>query len=570
MNEMNQGMILPFDLPSALLRRRAGEYRRRGQLLEALSLMRRAALKDDSAYGWYQLGMELRHLGCWEAAAAVLGRALSRKDCPGAAWGEMGRCQAALENRELAVDCLCRQLQEEPWSPESDAARLLLAELETPEGRKDARRTQLLTRRGMEAWQRGDRELAMKRLRRACRIASHPEKLLNSMALLCMMAQDWSGAVAHLHRALRKKPDDPRSLTTMAAVLQEMGRPLAARGFLRRAMPLCDTCRLEDQLISSAWAIDAWTELDMFLNQRLKHTPHRTALLRAKAIMCAEQNRRDEAKTLLRTILEIDPDDREAAVLLDWMQRSPEMSLFAAGRLPLPVLLGQREQLRTADTSRQDLLQPGSDLQRLLMWCASSRDAGERRLAMDVLKAQPDRQGEISLLRELLARPDRPPEACTEMIVRLTELGCGGEMLMVLGGRYTFMETRRAEDSPVRRPWRMFLPLLLAETACHGRSREMVDYAAALWRNMNREQRLDAATTGSYLWCKSMEIMWLCSVECEAQAARVMRQTPVSRRRIRRMMRRIFLLGGAADAPGEAHDNRLGPEKEIQDEVHQL
>lgn len=570
MKELNQGMILPFDLPSAHLRRRAGEYRRRGQVLEALSLMRRAAVRDDSAYGWYQLGLELRRLGCWEAAEKVLARALSRRDCPVQAWGEMGECQAALGRRELAMDCLCRQIQAEPWSAQSDVARMLLAELETAGDLRQARRLPGLARRGAEAWRCGDKELARRRLHRAVRLSARPESILDSMALMCMMEQDWPGALSCLKEALRRCPDDARSMTILAVVLNQMGRPRIARGFLRRAMPLCNTCRLEEQMIATAWAIDAWAELEMYLERRLAGMPHRTALLKAKAVLRAEQNRRNESQELWRAVREIDPDDREAALMLDWMQRAPQMGLYAAGRKPLPSVLAQREQLRRTDTMRCDLLQPGSDTRQLLMWCAASEDAGERALALDVLKKQLDREGEASLLKELLACPDCPAEACAELIVRLTELGCGGELLMASGGRYTFLEARRTKESKPLRPWRIFLPLLLRETAGYGRSPEIAAYAAALWQSMNADQRLDAAASGSYLWCKSIEIMWLCSVDCEARAARVMHQMPVSRRRVRRMMRRIFLLTKPGDEPGEMHDNRREPEKEIQDEVHQL
>jgi hypothetical protein len=61
-----------------------------------------------------------------------------------------------------------------------------------------------------------------------------------------------------------------------------------------------------------------------------------------------------------------------------------------------------------------------------------------------------------------------------------------------------------------------------------------------------------------------MEVMWLCSVGQEDKAVQVVRQSPLSIRRISRVMRAI----AALTENGQITSGQ--PEKEIQHEVHQF
>lgn len=561
MKDVKQGMVIPFDLPASRMRRSAAEYRRHGQVHDALTLLRRAAIKDDSTNGWYQLAAELRHQGCWEAAASLLGRVLSREDHLPCAWLEMGRCQAALGNRELAVDCLYHQLQEDPWSPESDAARQLLGELEDASEKREPRRASRLARRTMEAWRKEDMPLVRRRLRRAEKVMQHPEELLCTSALLSMLQGDGSQALRWAARAVKHAPDSPRTQTLLATTLYQLGRPRAARAFLRRAIPLCSEPRAEDQFISAAWTMDAWPEMTAFLAQRCRITPLRTTLLSAKATMCCEQGRRDEALSLWREILAIDPDDRRASVMLSWVQRYPELRVAGAGPLAAPIIRAQQALVEDAQT---DPLRHGSETRRALDWFAVSGDEKEEDLALKCVREQPDRQAETAYLRELLARPGVSQEMSRRALIRLAELGCEEPLTMLIGRRYTTVQCQRTEEPADISPWGMFLPLLLHETARYRRSAQIAAYAARVWKRMSAAQRAFAGAEGGYLWCKGMEVMWLCSVGQEDKAVQVVRQSPLSIRRISRVMRAIAALT-------ENGQNTSGqPEKEIQHEVHQF
>ena len=87
------------------MRQSAVHLRRRGQMLDALSLMRRAAEQDDTPAAWQSLAAELRTMGNWEVAVQLLARVLSREPHHPTAWIDMARCLHALGQEALAVDC---------------------------------------------------------------------------------------------------------------------------------------------------------------------------------------------------------------------------------------------------------------------------------------------------------------------------------------------------------------------------------------------------------------------------------------------------------------------------------
>ena len=110
--------------------------------------------------GWQALATELRQLGCWEAAAQMLARTLSRPAHAPSVWLDMALCQEALGRTALAMDCLYHLLHEDPWSAEADAARQMLADM-GEEAPAPSRRAELLNQRVMTAWQRGEAKLAL-------------------------------------------------------------------------------------------------------------------------------------------------------------------------------------------------------------------------------------------------------------------------------------------------------------------------------------------------------------------------------------------------------------------------
>ena len=260
MSQNEQGMLYPFRLTGSRMRQSAVQLRRQGQVLDALALVRRAAEQDDTPAGWQALAAELRQMGNWEAAVQVLARVLSRDPHQQGAWIDLARCLHALGQTSLAVDCAYHQLQEDPWSPEGDAARGLLAETDTAENRKEPGRTQRLIQRGITAWQSGSREAGERCIRRALRMTADKERLLVTASMMCMLELDFEGALKYLPRALRYAPEDPRTLTALATLYHQLGKRRISRAFLILAGQYADSVLAEDGFLSAAWAQDAWAE----------------------------------------------------------------------------------------------------------------------------------------------------------------------------------------------------------------------------------------------------------------------------------------------------------------------
>ena len=540
MSQNEQGVLYPFRLTGSRMRQSAVQLRRQGNVLDALALVRRAAEQDDTPAGWQTLAAELRQMGNWEAAVRLLARTLSQSPHHSGAWMDMARCLHALGQDALAVDCAYHQLQEDPWSAEGDAARSFLAETDTLAEGKEPGRVQRLAQKGLAAWQSGDRAAGERCVRRALRLTDDKERLLVTAAMLCMLEMDLTGALKYLPRALRCNPEDPRTLTALATLYHQLGKRRMSRAFLKKAGMYADSVMAEDGFLSAAWAQDAWGEMADYLTARMKRQPHRIALLSAQATMCGEQGNLTGAQALWREILAIDPDDRQAATLIAWSQTQPQLFINVPGLLPRMERQRQMTELRMAGESlaAAELLCHGSRSRRLVDWALESIDTSERRLAMELLE-RADGPAVIAYLKELLCRPFLNMEAHQWALVRLAEMGCREEMLMMAGPHYTLVQCQALDEKKPRQPWRIFLPLLLQETRRYGASNAIADFAASLWRCMTHSQRMDAAGPGRLVWCKAMEILYLRMTGREERAATVALHTPLSPRRISRVLRQL-------------------------------
>lgn len=553
MNQSELGRVMPFALSGTRLRRSAQEYRRRGQVLEALSLVRRAAEQDDTAAAWQALAAELRQLSCWEAASVVLGRVLSRADRPASAWLDMARCQLAMGQQETAGDCLYHLLYEQPWSPEADTAQALLQDLEPKREEAEPARLPLLMHRAVTTWQQGDRKLGSRRMKRAIRMSPKKARMMTTMALLHMMTGDGQAALRWLTRAMKSEPQEPAAPCSMAALLHQMDRRRIARALLRMAAPLCTDPAGEERFCTAAWAMDAWQELESFVSQRLKCTPHRIPLLQARATMLHGQGRAEAAQSTWRQILAIDPCDRRAATLLTWTKMNPGMML-TTGRLPLSALREQRKLLANAG---EGLFRPGSEERRVLDWCAASQESEEQLLAFDTAQKHPDRAGEILWLRELLTRPDVQEPLRQKALMRLAELQHFESVTVLVAERYATAQCQPVSSRPNRKLWRMFLPVFLQVAWRCPQVSESVHFAAKVWERMTPAERKEAASDQAFRWSELILILRLWQEGKAEAAARRFRSLHMPERRIRRMVRRFLpMLDNEPGIAGEGDTER--------------
>ena len=540
MNERNWGQVVPFALSAAKMRRGANNRRKQGAHLEATELLRQAAWAEDSVMGWLALGQQLRALGCYEQAAVMLTRLLARDERTPEIWLELGRCLRAIGQRELALDCYYHFLQEDPYGPAADEARMALSDLEAPEHAHEPLRLMNLIHRGMHDWQEGRRERALRRLHRALRMTCRPERLGITIALLYMAEGNPHAALPYVAAVLRKEPNNPRCLTTMATIFSQMDKPRIARAFLRRSMPYCQDVPGEELFLSAADAIFARREAKDYLHERLRKQPHRIALLHALADQCYAAGQRDRALQIWQRILRLDPDDRRARVLRKWAPEHSELPLPPHYTLPAQALRSQLAHLTEAVASRipvEEILRSGTQTRAVLDWCFTLRDAQRQSFALGLLMRS-DHPAVRRYFKELLLSSAVAPEIQQCVLVRLAELGETGPMLLLMGGRFTPVQCQKTQNRP-QNLWRLFLPTLLYESRFWRQSEEIVALAADLWPMLSPQQRQEAATQGSICWAKAIELLYLHMTGQEEAAFSVMEKLSVSPRRVRRILRAI-------------------------------
>ncbi len=540
MNKPVEGVLYPFRMSGAKLRQSAVQLRRQGQALDALSLIRRAAEQEDTPHAWMALAAELRQLGCWEAAAQMMGRVLSAPEPPAGAWMEMARNLHALGQYPLALDCVYHQLHEDPWGADGDAARTMLLSLEDGTDDKEPKRTAHLVQRGLNAWNAGDRYTGERKIRRALKLVRDKERLLSTAAMMCMLQNDAEGALRYLTRSLRRNGQDARTMIALSTLLYQLGKVRIARGFLQKAAPLCQGVMAEDAFLTAAWAQDAWGQMEDFLRLTMKRTPHRIPLLAAKATLMNENGETPAAIALWKEILAIDPDDRAAASQMAAQKSGESTRLLPPMTIPLSQRRAQTRTLRMlleSGVSLKALLIPGSEGRRLIDWHMTAADPAENRIAQAIFEK--DESCAVPYLRTLVSRPMLKMETRQWALIRLAEMGCLDEMLLPTGEHYNTVQCQKIGDRKEQSPWRMFLMSLLIETRRYRESSDMAEFAASVWGCMSHEYRMQAAGSGRYVWCKAMEIMYLRITGREARAIRAVEQSAVTKRKISRVIRRL-------------------------------
>lgn len=538
MSERNQGKVVPFALSAYRMRRGADAYRKRGQMVEALELLRRAAVQEDSSLGWLRLARELRQCACYEQAAPILYRLCGREDMPPEAWLELGKCLRALERRDAACDCLYHYLQVDPYSDVADQVRDMLSDLEEVQDAREPFRLNLLVRRGLLAYRRGEQVLGERRLRRALRMGEDNIRLYTTLAMIYLAEGRCSEALRELRRAMKKEPESLRAMCMTAVTLSAMGKRRMALGMLERCAHLARTPSTEEQFLTAAWTIGAQRTARRYLESRLKLQPCRIALMHPLADLLWQAGEQDMALRWWKRILAIEPEDLRARAMVNWAPEHPEDNLPPMGALPgefVRAQLSHLSALTVVDTPAEALLRCGSRSRGVLDWCFTMIDENLQQAALHIAARQ-DAPCVRSYLHQLLTMPGVVQSVRQRAMMTLAEWGDPGPMNILIGSRITTAQLSPVKDTR-QNLWKMFLPQLLRETRHTCNATEIAFFAADLWDVMRRNQRHRAAGPDCYLWVKAMEILYLRLTGQEDEAARVVRALPVSPRKISRIMR---------------------------------
>lgn len=541
MSERNMGQVVPFQVNAARLRRGAQEHHRRGRPVEAVELLRHAAVKEDSAAGWLHLAEQLRRLGCYELASALLYRLLAREDAPIRAWLELAYAQHAMGQTEATQDSVYHYLSEDPYSDVADEARALLEETDADEDSQQPMRLMRLVHRGLVAWQEGEEQLGERRLRRAIRLSGHPEKLQGQLAALLLRQERVQEALSCMLAAYRANPEDVRIVCALSILLESMGKRRMALGLLQAATPCCASTMDEEVLLEALKRQQAWETYEALLMESYRQQPCSIRLLLHMAQLQWHKGQKAEAEAYLQRILRLDPDDAYASSLLAWMAKhdagEPMQVEGIVAENTLEMLKQVFDRAIRAELTPSEMLEHGTESRRAVDWCFEISDQGIQRLCLEMLLPH-DTPAIRQYLRELLTSPTVQPDIKQAALLRLTQMGETGKLRVLVGQRMTEAECRPMPEGE-KHLWQIFLGLLLVETRKHRQSAGIASCAAGIWAKLSLKQRQRAVGPDALAWVKAIEICYLSRTGQEQAAQEAARNMKVSQYRVGRVIRQI-------------------------------
>ncbi len=530
MSEKNLPNVVPFTLPASRMRKRAADYRRRRQPLNALELLRQAMELRDASSTRVELCETLMSMSNYEQAAELLYRTLSRDDAPPDAWLLLSRCQEALGHRIAAADCLYHYLTLDPLSGTADHVRDMLSVMEEDDSLHEPFRLSGLCHRALKAWKQDNRDLAHRRMERAIGIAQHPARQQLTLALLYMAEGNYPAACTLLCRVLHREPEHPRALTALCVVLHTLGRKRAALGLGQKSARVCTSPETEGMFLSAAWAMGALQPMRRYLEARLRRTPCRVALLHPMAALLGADEP-ERARRLWQRILRINPADQRARISLRNLDENrkliplgedlPQMDLLELGLNMIPAL------------ELPHPLAPGSQARLIADWAFTQSHEPLQSSVFKILTEVPF-PGLEAYLRELLTAPGVLPAIRQKALTYLDRHGLTEPLPMLIGARVSMAQCVHRQTGGRRFP--IFLMLLLQETRYLRQSMPLAFYAANIWQHLPPRAQAQAAGENSYAYVKAMEVRYLLDTHQDEAAVRVMRRLLISKRRVSRVL----------------------------------
>lgn len=534
-----QGMLVTFKTSGTALRRSAQEHLRKGSRLKAVELLHMALQQEDTPETRFLLADTLYGMQCAPQAADLLYRLCTDPEPPRGVYFLLAMCLRDMGNVQGAMDALAHDLQQDSESPESDDSRMMLAELAETMDEDSSLRMLMLGLRAQCAADAGELPLARRRMRRLERIAPDKTWARERWAEMEHMAGEDAAALRVLARAMRLEPKNASCRLALCSMLGSMGRRRAACGFLRRFVAAQEAAGHTEKILAVAEELKDWATVKQVAQAKLRSgSPFSISLLHALAEAYWHTGERERAHQLWERIIRIDPMDVRALALYRWPLDTEEE--LPTGDLP-PISAAEEAVQRVKQAVQegqgaQELLRLDAPLRPWIFWMLRAHFKPLQQLALCALRGE-DAQTRQAL-REVLVLPDVMTYIRQAALLRLTELGEQGPFPMQAGGVLALAEcTPTTGQSP--RGWRRFRMLLLKEAGWHGHARELVEKAAEIWRRLTPAQHRRAAGEEAYLWVKTVELGWLIErmdVEGEQE---VLRQLPVSFRRLDRIQREI-------------------------------
>ncbi len=557
-----RGDVVPITRSTDYWHARAMDNRRSLRFPEAVELLRSAMRQEpDNVEIQMDLAETLSEMECFEQSSRLLYRLLSHDPNLAECYYGLACNDYGLQKNEEALDALFHYLRLAPEGPYAEEARDMLEMLSDWDLGAGSSRGELLIQRGMKAFADDKPHKATEHLKRALKVSRDMVRVRTMLSLSLLSEGKPEEALGHAAAACKKDRQSVQARCSFCCALSMLHKPRAAAGFLIEAAKWCNSPYEELLFCHTASQLNQKELLLKFLQERSKWTPFRTGTLHSLAVAYYNLGHLQKAKALWLRVMQIDPDNLLAEYGRDLCQRALDSGETPPKTLSYHPILPREENQRrlqliaTALSEGEDALRErwrkDPTLRKMIRWAFTLPDDRLQSALLGVLAAVGKESA--GLVKELLTDDTMSEALKHRAILLLSRLGEPMPYVITYRRRITQVHCvpREYEGIP---QWRSFLKAFLMEAGRWGDARNAAFFAAGVYKALPRPLREDAAGERTLQWIKAIEILYLLRYGREKQVSRVIRDLPISMRRIQRVIRAIHRVYPFAAQAGEGEN----------------
>ncbi len=553
---------MPFARSTDYWHARAMDNRRSLRFPEAVELLRSAIRQEpDNVEIQMDLAETLSEMECFEQSSRLLFRLLSRDPNLAECYYGLACNDYGLQKNEEALDALFHYLRLAPDGPYAEEARDMLEMLTDWESGAGGSRGEILIKRGMKAFADDKPHMATEHLKRALKVSRDMTRVRTMLSLSLLSEGKPVEALRHAAAACKKDRQSVQARCSFCCALSMLGKPRAAAGFLIEAAKWCTSPYEELLFCHTASQLNQRELVLKFLQERSKWTPFRIGTLHSLAVAYYNLGHFQKAKALWLRVLQIDPENLLAEYGRDLCEKSAMNGDSASKTLSYHPILPREENQRRlqliaaalseGEEALKEHWRKDNNLRKMVRWAFTLPDDRLQSALLGVLAAV-GKEGS-SLVKDLLTDDTMSEELKQKAILLLNRLGEPMPYVITYRRRITQVNCvpREYEGIP---QWRSFLKVFLMEANRWGETKDAAFFAAKVYKALPRPMREDASGEHTLQWVKAFEILFLLKHGRDKQVAQVIKELPISIRRIQRVIRVIHKVYPFAAQAGEGEN----------------
>ena len=557
-----RGDVVPFARSTDYWHARAMDNRRSLRFPEAVELLRSAMRQEpDNVEIQMDLAETLSEMECFEQSSRLLFSLLGRDPNLAECYYGLACNDYGLQKNEEALDALFHYLRLAPDGPYAEEARDMLEMLTDWESTAGGSRGEVLIKRGMKAFADDKPHKATEHLKRALKVSRDMTRVRTMLSLSLLSEGKPEEALRHAAAACQKDRQSVQARCSFCCALSMLGKPRAAAGFLIEAAKWCTSPYEELLFCHTASQLNQRELVLKFLQERSKWTPFRIGTLHSLAVAYYNLGHLQKAKALWLRILQIDPENLLAEYGRDLCEKFVVEGETAAKALSYHPILPKEENQRRlqliaaalseGEEALKEHWRKDNTLRKMVRWAFTLPDDRLHSALLGVLAAV-GKEG-AGLVKDLLTDDTMSEELKQKAILLLNRLGEPMPYVITYRRRITQVNCvpREYEGIP---QWRSFLKAFLMEASRWGEAKDAAFFAAKMYKALPRSMREDAAGERTLQWVKAFEILFLLKYGRDKQVAQVIRELPISIRRIQRVIRVIHKIYPFAAQAGEGEN----------------